>query len=133
MKLRTKLLLSPALSALLLALCLGVSIWLLMALQAGSRATHQRAEAADIVLHGVQGELGDVHATLYRTAATMAKAEGKAIELAQDKQAARLDELANHLAKLTGDGAGEDLQKLIVGLREQIGRASCRERVSDTV
>ena len=120
MKLRAKLLLSPALSAVLVALCLGISIWLMVCLQSDSRNSYQRAEAADFALYDVQTQLGDVHASLYRTVATAEAADGKAIEQAQDKQAARLAELAAHLAKLTGDESGKDMQVLVAALREQI-------------
>jgi len=99
MKLRTKLMLAPAVTGAVLALTLGASIWVLNGYQTRSGMAHENVLGAFAKVAAVRAQLGETHTQLYRTVSIAGSLDEKALKGLREQQIAKLGALSAESTK----------------------------------
>ena len=129
MKLRMKLMLAPAVTGSVLALTLGVSIWLMSASQTRSEHAHAQVMGAFGKVAAVRAQLGETHTQLYRTVTIAGSLDEKAVKAFREQQAAKLVALATETGK-TAEATTDDT--LRTDLRNFIAQIARYQKAADS-
>jgi methyl-accepting chemotaxis protein len=108
MKLRTKLMLVPVLSAAMLAGVIVSSLWVLDAFKARSTASHGAVLAEHTRIADERARLGELHAQLYRTVTIIGSMDEGAIASTRQRQAKALDAMAADAQRRQSDTGSAD-------------------------
>ena len=117
MKLRTKLMLAPSATGLVLTLTLGASIWVLNGYQARSGKAHEQVMETFAKVATVRAQLGETHTQLYRTVSIAGSLDEKALKGLREQQLAKLGALSAEgnaaAAASTDEGLRTDLSNFV--------------------
>jgi len=122
MKLRTRLMVAPALTGAMLVLTLGASIWVLNSFKNKSEFAHKQVVAALTKVTGVQAQLGEIHTRLYRTMTIIGSMDDKVVKTERDQQAGKLGAVAAEGTKAANESTDDAIQKDLHNFVGQIGK-----------
>ena len=129
MKLRTRLMVAPAVTGVMLVLTLGASIAVLDWYKGKSEFAHKQVLAALTKVAGVQTQLGEVHTRLYRTVTIIASLDDKGVKAEREQQTGKLATVAAEGTKAAEAATDDAIQK---DLRSFVGLIAKYQKSADT-
>ena len=128
MKLRTRLMVAPAVTGVMLVLTLGASIAVLDWYKGKSEFAHKQVLAALTKVAGVQTQLGVVHTRLYRTITIIASLDDKGVKAEREQQTGKLVAVAAEGTKAAEAATDDAIQK---DLRSFVGQIAKYQKSAD--
>ena len=128
MKLRTRLMVAPAVTGVMLVLTLGASIAVLDWYKDKSEFAHKQVLAALTKVAGVQTQLGVVHTRLYRTITIIASLDDKTVKAEREQQTDKLVAVAAEGTKAAEAATDDAIQK---DLRSFVGQIAKYQKSAD--
>jgi len=122
MKLRTRLMVAPAVTGAMLALTLGASIWVLHSYKDKSELAHQQVLAALTKITAVQAQLSEVHTRLYRTMTIIGSLDDKTVKTERAQQAGKLLAVSTEGTKAADASTDDAIQKDLRGFVGQVAK-----------
>ena len=122
MKLSAKLMVAPAVCGAMLVLVLGAALAILHTNKARSASTHASVLSSYTKVAGVQSELSDVRAQLYRTVALVASLDEMVVKATRQQQGRRLEVIATAVAQEVKTSTDDTISKNLVAFGELIGK-----------
>jgi len=122
MKLRTRLMVAPAVTGAMLALTLGASIWVLHSYKDKSELAHQQVLAALTKITAVQAQLSEVHTRLYRTMTIISSLDDKTVKTERAQQAGKLLAVSTEGTKAADASIDDAIQKDLRGFVGQVAK-----------
>jgi methyl-accepting chemotaxis protein len=118
MRLRTKLMLAPALSGAILSVTIGSSLWVLSDFKSRSTATHAAVLSGYSRVADERARLGELHARLYRTITIIGSMDDAAVRKMRQEQARVVEDILAGIPAQPS-GAGSDvLERYAAQLRK---------------
>ncbi|CAN5820441.1 methyl-accepting chemotaxis protein [soil metagenome] len=127
MKLRTKLMLAPALTGAMLVLTLGASVVVLNRFKATSETSHEQLLGSTTRVAAVQSQLSESQIHLYRTVTIASSLDDKAIKAARGALAAKMKSLETDTEMAAASSADDGIKstlKTFIGQLRKYGSAA---------
>jgi methyl-accepting chemotaxis protein len=122
MKLSAKLMVAPAVSGVMLLLVLGASLLVLNTYKGKSTMDHAIVLQSHAKASGIQAELSDVRAQLFRTVAIVGSLDDTVIKSTRSQQSRRLEVIASAVDKVREESPDSSIREQLANFRTEIAK-----------
>ncbi|KQV83937.1 methyl-accepting chemotaxis protein, partial [Rhizobacter sp. Root1221] len=122
MKLSAKLMVAPAVSGVMLLLVLGASLLVLNTYKGKSTVDHAAVLQSHAKASGIQAELSDVRAQLFRTVAIVGSLDEMVIKSTRSQQGRRLEVIASAVDKVREESPDPAIREQLAGFGTEIAK-----------